>query len=230
MPLTQQQAATEARKAGCLCVEVEGGGLEATCPCCGEGGVMKWHADDPVWPCPNGCEPTCIANELFFRSQRNPTADPGEAEPLSGWRPVDLAPILSAEHPEERPEILTRTDGVGLLYRGRLHAVYGEPESCKGWLALAAAAECMDAGDPVLYIDYEDTAANVTARLIELGVPPETSLTRFYYVRPDDPLGDEDRESLLTLAPGLVVIDGLTEAFAVEGLNIADNGDTAVLH
>src|SRR5689334_11769285 len=88
----------------------------------------------------------------------------------SSWTPVDLEPILNGEHEPEEPDLLRRTDGVALLYRGRLHAVFAEPEAGKGWLALTASKERLEAGGTVLYIDYEDTALNVIVRLRDLGV------------------------------------------------------------
>ena len=99
------------------------------------------------------------------QSSAPPTRPPEPLAATSCWEPVDLLPILTGEHVDEEAEILRRADGVALLYRGRLHAAYGEPESCKGWLALAAVAERIDAAEPVVYLDYEDTAANIVARL-----------------------------------------------------------------
>lgn len=147
----------------------------------------------------------------------------------SSWTPVDLKPILDGEHEPEEPVYLRRSDGVGLLYKGRLHAVSAEPEAGKGWLALTACKERLAAGEAVLYIDYEDTAVNIVARLRDLGVADEVILERFRYVRPDEPIDDWSGISV-PLAGNLVIIDGVTEALAVEGLDMANNQDVAAFY
>ncbi len=224
-PLTLVQAIAEFRRAG-LPVDQDNDSL---CPVCRRMFSIADHNGDVILECSEGCSRDEIADALYSLANGNPDAPPGDIA-TSSWDPVDLGPILSGNHPEERPNILHRTDGVGLFYAGRLHAGYGEPEACKGWFGLAAAAGCIEAGDPVLYVDYEDTATNVVARLRAMGVSDADLLMRFYYVRADEPLGDEDRYALLEIAPTFVVIDGLTEAFAIEGLDLADNQDAAVLY
>ena len=69
-----------------------------------------------------------------------------EKAPPEDWRPVDLGPILAGETVDESPSILRRTDDVGLLYPGKLHALYAEPEGVKTWLALAACHEQIQLG------------------------------------------------------------------------------------
>ena len=154
--------------------------------------------------------------------------DPGWGEmPVSSWLPVDLDPILAGDHEPEESHHLRRTDGVALLYPGRVHSVFAEPEAGKGWLALAACKESLDNAEQILYIDYEDTAQNIVARLRDLGIDDDLIRGGFDYVRPDEPIGDWSHASPDLMMPHLVVIDGLTEAYAVEGLDIANNQDIA---
>jgi len=146
------------------------------------------------------------------------------------WAPVDLAAVIRSGCLDEPPALLARTDGARLLYRGRVHLLMGEPESCKGWLALHAAAGCLAAGEPVLYVDFEDTAASVVARLLALGVDEAAIVGRFHYVRPDSPLDESGWAALapaLETPPALAVIDGVTEALALHGLDLIDNADVA---
>ena len=150
----------------------------------------------------------------------------GEAEATS-WAPVDLSAVLAGGQPDERPTLLERSDGVALIYRKRLHSLVGEPESTKGWLALAAAAERVRAGGPVVYIDFEDSAANIAARLLALQLEPELIGKWFHYVRPDEPVSEDALETLLALESALVILDGVTEALALEGLDLASNQDVA---
>lgn len=153
--------------------------------------------------------------------------------PDTTWAPVDLAPILAGEQVDDPPTILARTDGTRLFYRGRLHNVQGEPEACKGWLILAAAAELLEVGEAVVYLDFEDDAASVVGRLRSLGIEPDRIANSFRYVRPDEPLGAEGGpgqthlRAALASQPSLVVIDGVTEAMTLHGLELADNSDVA---
>ena len=67
-------------------------------------------------------------------------------------------------------------------------------------------------------------------RLRALGVADEAIADRLHYIRPNESLEDVGRaelEHLLTCRPALVVIDGVTEALALEGLNLNDNSEVA---
>jgi hypothetical protein len=213
------------------------GSYGGECPACG-GHLTGSNGDVPL--CENQCTPEEVGQGLheaamqeFVRATAtlHVAADASAARVTeSGWQPVDLKPILSGGEPDEQPDILRRTDGVSLFYPGRLHAGYGEPEACKGWFALRASLDCIRAGSRVLYIDYEDTAANVVARLRALGATDAEIIDWFSYIRADEPLTYDDRERLLALEPVFVVGDGLTEAFAVEGLDMANNQDAAELY
>lgn len=152
----------------------------------------------------------------------------------TSWAPVDvpgLIDVVSAGHrvgPE--PTLLRRTDGPALLYPGELHLVMGEPEAGKGWLACAGIAERLAAGERVLYIDFETDVEAVLARMLTLGVDADVLAQRFAYVRPWGPLTGRawiDLEPALTAHPTLVVLDGVTEAFGLEGLDPDRNRDAA---
>lgn len=148
----------------------------------------------------------------------------------TSWAPVDLASALDGDGQEDAPAFLTRTDGVALLYRGKAHALSGEPEAGKGWFALAASAEVLSAGGCVAYVDFESDAPEVAARMRALGVPRDALLDRFVYLRPDEPLGDEAQADLalvLERRPALVVLDGVTESLVMHGLDLASNTDVA---
>ena len=149
----------------------------------------------------------------------------------STWAPVDLEPILAGRQTAVPPSILARQDGPCLLYRGKLHSLYGEPEAGKGWVALRAAVEQLQAGEGVVYIDFEDDAETAVERLRALGAEPDAILDWFRYLRPDQPLTGElsraDLEIALAPEPSLVVIDGVTEALAIEGIDLNNNTDVA---
>jgi hypothetical protein len=82
----------------------------------------------------------------------------------------------------------------------------------------------------VVYIDFEDSAPTIVGRLLALGVAPETIDRLFLYIRPDGPLTPQalaDLDRALKVEPKLSIIDGITEAFAQQGLNPESNSDVA---
>jgi hypothetical protein len=153
--------------------------------------------------------------------------------PNTSWTPVDLAAILAGDHVEDPPAYLKRSDGPALFYAGKTHNVQGEPESCKGWFVLTAAAEVLASDRPVVYLDFEDDAPSVVGRLLALGCDRDRLAARFLYVRPDEPLGppgsagQAQLQAALANPPALIVIDGVTEALTIHGLDLIDNGDVA---
>jgi hypothetical protein len=153
-----------------------------------------------------------------------------ESVTLSTWAPVPLEAAVAGEQSEAAPSMLERSDGRCLLYGSRVHALHAEPEALKTWLALVASVEQIATGRVVIYIDFEDGPAGIVQRLRELGADSQAILTRFVYIRPDEPLTGavaHDLDTALARKPSLVVIDGVTEAFSRQGLNPLDNSDVA---
>ena len=153
-----------------------------------------------------------------------------EARGKTSWASLDLTAVLEGRDSEKPPEILRREDGVCLIYAGKLHSGSGEPEGCKGWFALQGCSELILAGRPVAYIDFEDDEATIVWRLLALGCSPAQIAEWFRYVRPHEPLTDParaDLDDVLSHQPDLVVIDGVTEALTIFGLDLNDNADSA---
>lgn len=157
--------------------------------------------------------------------ERKPPALP------SSWDRVDIGPILRGEMPEDVPTMWWRTDGVSLLYPGKIHAINAESESGKTWMALSICAEVMLEGEHVFFIDFEDSPASVVGRLVDLGVSVDVVEVCFHYIRPDDPLTDSLGETLVAaladVGASLAVVDGVTEAMVLHGFSIKDNDDAA---
>lgn len=164
--------------------------------------------------------------------QFDPMAEADDKEPReSSWRFVNLKAALAGDRPPP-PDVFPYPGGAGgLFYSGLCHAINGESESGKSWLALAACASEMGAGRNVVYLDFEDGPEDVVGRLVSLGLDSDTILTRFHYVRPDESLAPRDAEHLAErlaeLRPAVVVIDGVTEAMAAEGLDPRHEKDVA---
>lgn len=187
--------------------------------------VLPFGHDDP-WRTPAQADPYADVPPPQHSPDERPTQPPSQRS----WERVDLAPFLDGTHVPQVPELLQRTDGVCLLYRGRVHSLHGESESGKSWVALAEAAVQLTAGGNVLMLDFESDASTVVGRLLRLGVAAPTIATRFDYRRPEcNPaaLADEQQlwNELLRDHYSLAVIDGVTEALSVYGTTSKDNDE-----
>ena len=160
-------------------------------------------------------------------------AQPAAAD-RGAWEWVDVAAVL-ANDPGARAAatVLLRSDGVGLLYAGRINSLAGEAESLKTWLALVACAQELRAGRHVLYLDFEDDAGSVIRSRLhhDLGVPADRLTELLHYVRPDEPITTNGARARLLAdaaawSPTLAVVDGITEALSLHGLS--SNADVEI--
>lgn len=180
-------------------------------------------------PTSSGLRPLRSAPETVDDADQS-VREPEPERPRTTWAPIDLGPILAGDEFEPPPAMLRRADQAGLLYAGKVHSFAGEPESGKTWLALAACVEAIEAGQHVVYLDFEDQASVIVGNLRKLGATDEAILARFGYLRPDEPLtkaARTDLERALSSAPTLAVVDGVTEAMTLLGLDILSNRDVA---
>ena len=129
-----------------------------------------------------------------------------------------------------RTEFLSRTDDACLIYPGLVHSFSGEPEALKSWVVLLAVLQSIKQGQHVLYLDYEDTAQNIAARLVAMGARPP-HLERVHYSQPEGATDAEVmatyRQLIQSYSIVLVVIDGVTESMTGEGLDLMSNKDIA---
>ena len=148
----------------------------------------------------------------------------GHTEPeRSPWRHVD--PDTAKAIQEHPPAFLAREDGTRLFYPGKVNGLIGESESGKTWVALLAVQQALDAGQAVLYLDFEDTYSGITGRLTAMGA----DLARFHYTSPDVALNTEHRaalvEDLELIRPPLIILDGFNAAMTLLGLDLNSNTD-----
>lgn len=160
-----------------------------------------------------------------------PMADFGDTFKRS-WRPVDLDPVLSGSWVPIEPTVGRRSDGAGMFYPGKVHTVSSESEGGKTWLALAVVLDEMAAGNHAVYVDFEDDEGGIVGRLLGLGADRSVIRQHFHYLRPEDPIGtgihrDDLDEILREYRPTLGVVDGITEALTMHGLDSNSNADVA---
>ena len=135
---------------------------------------------------------------------------------------TDIAALLDDSLPRPpEPDVLRRGDGCGLFYSGQVNLVFGDPESGKTWICLAAVSEALTGGRSALILDLDHNGPQATvSRLIDLGAP-ETALrnpARFRYAEPED--GTEALAIVADAAdwrPDVVVVDSLGEVVPLFG-------------
>jgi hypothetical protein len=172
------------------------------------------------------------AIDTFNRLKQRALNAGGAAGPTEAcWSFTDLTSVLDGTYTPVMPTVGAREDGVGLFYPGRLNDVSGESEGGKTWLALIACLVEINRRNHVVYLDFEDDAGGVVSRLLLLGAQRESIAQYFHYVRPDIAPGKGDIEVFLRLVsaagPTLVILDGVTEAMAMFGLELKENTDVA---
>lgn len=138
---------------------------------------------------------------------------------------IGQADLLTAElDPVETPEILYRTDGHALLYRGKVHNFVGETESGKSWVAAMAVVSEVRNGGTAVYYDYEDQARTFVRRLRVLGAT-DLDLARVHYYSVDRAWDKAPVELTDQWSPTIVVLDGVTEGMGVMGLDPTGTSD-----
>jgi len=156
--------------------------------------------------------------------------DDGESTTTT-WGLVDVGAIARGEQVEVPPAMLERSDGIFLVYAGKVHSINSESEAGKTWLSLYLCHEQMLLGSHVVYVDFEDGPTGVVGRLLNLGVTSTMIERQFHYVRPDEPLRGEARAKFEAIMadrkPALTIIDGITEAMVIHDLSIESNDDAA---
>lgn len=147
----------------------------------------------------------------------------------------DIAAYLAGGAPEApRPTVLQRTDGIGLFYAGQNNYLFGEPESGKTFIALAAAVEALNTGGKATVLDMDHNGiASVVTRLLDLGADEDalSDLERFRYKEP------EDKEDLISTVkdlrswrPDVAVLDSIGELLPLLGLNSNSPDDFTIAH
>lgn len=178
---------------------------------------------------PTGDVPAILAAAQAELTALTELGVPGAEPPPHPWAPIDLTDVLNGTHTTPTATVLTRRDGKALLYPAAVHSIAGEPGSGKSWAALIAVTQELEQGHPVLYIDHEDRPASIVNRLRSLGVTTDQLTTGLRYVRPENAIDATGWTHIATAAAGarLAVIDGITEAMALHGMETNSNDDAA---
>lgn len=170
--------------------------------------------------------------EAAFDEFVDPDPTPETKGAPDGWGCADLTAVLDGTAPVVEPLVGRRDDGIALLYPGLIHSLASESEGGKTWLALQIVKSEIQNGKHAIYIDFEDSAAGIVGRLLAMGAGREAIAAFFGYIQPTGPVDKRPNHAALQAIlderkPGLVVLDGITEAMSMHGLELKDNTDIA---
>ena len=148
----------------------------------------------------------------------------------SGWGRVDLAPYYAGEFEPIVPGFFTAANsGHHHLYPAAVNMFYGDGGIGKSWCVVAAAAELVRTGEPVMLLDLEDTPSTLVDRMKLIGVGDEYA-PLIHYFNPDGPFSFTAVEMLLAhcIEHGIkhVFLDSFGEALGMDGLK--ENDDDAI--
>lgn len=149
----------------------------------------------------------------------------------TGWSFSDLTPVLDGTHKPAQPTVGARDDGIGLFYPGRVNGIQGESEAGKSWVALISCLTEINRGNHVVYLDFEDSEEGVVSRLLLIGANPRDLTQQFHYVRPGTTPTPAALKAFIArigdLGPSLIIVDGVTEAMVMLGLELKENTEIA---
>lgn len=148
---------------------------------------------------------------------------------------VDVAALLSGGLPDPvLPVLCRRSDGHALFYAGQVNLVFGDAESGKTFLCLAAAAEALRDGQRVLVLDLDHNGPESTVeRLLSLGAPLRALTDRdlFRYVEPGDVY---ELAAVVHVAcawaPAVAVVDSIGELLPLLRLSSNNPDDFTLAH
>lgn len=148
---------------------------------------------------------------------------------------VDVASIFAGKANPPEPNILPLIDGGYLFYAGEFNLVYGDTESGKTWLCLAAVAATIEGGaGRAVAIDLDHNgAASLLRRLEMLGATRELLSDRqvFRLAMPETEVELNDLTAdLAVFEPDVVVLDSLGEVMPLFRANSNSADDFTVVH
>jgi len=181
----------------------------------------------PAWEGPN---PLHVPNELIdpiMPTSSTPSEEAPAEEPLTY---ADLGWIISGDRRDPPPPThLSTTKGNQLFYRARINGLFGDPETAKSWIAMAAIAQALNDGERAVYLDVDHNGANeIASRMVALGAQPKhlANPDTFRIYEPEHGKGLlEFIAQMHEWKPNIVAVDSLGEIVPMLGLKSTDNDD-----
>jgi hypothetical protein len=137
---------------------------------------------------------------------------------------ADIGALLTGGLPDPpAPVLLRREDGHALFYAGQVNLLFGDPESGKTLVAQAAAAEALQEGRRVLFVDIDHNGVQaIVYRFLDLGVDEAIlgDQDLFRYVEPEDRIHmTEVIADSKEWRPAVAIVDSIGELLPLLGLS-----------
>lgn len=128
----------------------------------------------------------------------------------TGWdfEPLDATGLTGTTV----PDILNRTDGEMLAYRGKMLYFQGEPGSGKSMIAGALISQVVAEGGTVTILDFEDAKSTWHERLVAMDADPATLAAQVTYHRFLNETPEDYVTKVLRIAPTVAIIDSTGRA------------------
>lgn len=147
---------------------------------------------------------------------------------------VDVHQLLQGGLQLPVPTVLPFSEEFCLFYSGSFNLIYGDTESGKTWLCLAAVASVLNDGGTATIIDLDHNGAPaLIGNLIKLGVDPEIlqEPRRFRLSEPGDRMDlVEVVQDQAVVKPELVILDSLGEILPLFRANSNSADDFTAVH
>jgi hypothetical protein len=147
---------------------------------------------------------------------------------------VNVAALLEGGLVTPEPDIMPLTEESHLFYSGEFNLIFGDTESGKTWLCLAAVADVLNGGGKAAVIDLDHNgAASIVNRLLSFGIDFDVlkDQQRFRLAEPHDNVELKELVTdLTTFEPEIVVIDSLGEVLPLFRFRSNDADDFTQAH
>lgn len=147
---------------------------------------------------------------------------------------VDVQRLLEDGLEVPRPQVLPFSDDFCLFYAGSFNLIYGDTESGKTWLCLAAVTSVLNDGGRATVIDLDHNGAPaLIGNLLKLGVDVEVlqDPTRFRLAEPCDSLDlKQVVQDQQVFKPEVAVLDSLGEVLPLFRANSNSADDFTTVH
>lgn len=147
---------------------------------------------------------------------------------------VDVHQLLHDGLQVPTPNVLPFSEDFCLFYSSSFNLIYGDTESGKTWLCLAAVTSTLNEGGRATIIDLDHNGAPaLVGNLIKLGADIETleDPTQFRLAEPGDRLElKEVVQDQLVVMPDVVVLDSLGEVLPLFHANSNSADDFTTVH
>jgi hypothetical protein len=147
---------------------------------------------------------------------------------------VDIARIIADGASAPEPDILPLTEDSYLFYSGEFNLIFGDTESGKTWLCLAAVVATLTAGGKASIIDLDHNGSHsIVSRLQQFGIPDAVLIDQNRF-RLAEPCTSVELKEIVTdqivFGPDVVSIDSLGEVLPLFRANSNNADDFTGVH